>query len=83
VTYSPAGRRLAELILAELERELRVRGRLQRLAVTLLRETQMPAVQIEALVASNVLEAAMLRAPDAITRIGRAIAEGVRRFFED
>jgi N-acetylmuramoyl-L-alanine amidase len=83
VTYSPAGRRLAELILAELEHELRVRGRLQRLAVSLLRETQMPAVQIEALVASNVLEAAMLRAPDAITRIGRAIAEGVRRFFED
>ena len=43
----------------------------------------MPAVQVEALVASNEVEAAMLRAPDAITRIGRAIAEAVRRFFED
>jgi N-acetylmuramoyl-L-alanine amidase len=82
-TYSPAGRHLAELILAELEHDLGVRGRLQRLAVALLRETQMPAVQIEALVASNRVEAAMLRAPDTITRIGRAIAEGVRRFFED
>jgi N-acetylmuramoyl-L-alanine amidase len=82
-TYSPAGRHLAELILGELEHELQVRGRLQRLAATLLRETQMPAVQVEALVAANEVEAAMLRAPDAITRIGRAIAEGVRRFFED
>jgi N-acetylmuramoyl-L-alanine amidase len=82
-TFSPAGRHLAELILDELEQELQMRGRLQRLAVALLRETQMPAVQVEALVASNEVEAAMLRAPDAITRIGRAIAEGVRRFFED
>jgi N-acetylmuramoyl-L-alanine amidase len=82
-TYSPAGRHLAELILGELEHELQVRGRLQRLAAALLRETQMPAVQVEALVAANEVEAEMLRAPDAITRIGRAIAEGVRRFFED
>jgi N-acetylmuramoyl-L-alanine amidase len=82
-TYSPAGRHLAELILAELEHELQMRGRLQRLAVALLRETQMPAVQVEALVASSEIESAMLRAPDTITRVGRAIAEGVRRFFED
>jgi N-acetylmuramoyl-L-alanine amidase len=81
-TYSPAGRHLAELILGELEHELQVRGRLERLAVALLRETQMPAVQVEALVASNETDAAMLRAPDTITRIGRAIGEGVRRFFE-
>jgi N-acetylmuramoyl-L-alanine amidase len=82
-TYSPAGRHLAELILAELEREIRVRGRLQRLTSAILRETEMPAVQIEALVASNDLDAAILRGPDAITRIGRAIAEAVRRFFEE
>jgi len=82
-TYSPAGRHLAELILTELEHELLVRGRLERLAVALLRETQMPAVQVEALVATNEAEAAILRAPDAISRIGRAMAEGVRRFFED
>jgi N-acetylmuramoyl-L-alanine amidase len=82
-TYSPAGRHLAELILDELEHELRRRGRLQRLTAAMLRETQMPAVQVEALVASNETEADLLRAPDATARLGRAIAEGVRRFFED
>lgn len=82
-THSPAGRQLAELILEELEHELRLRGRLQRLTASMLRETRMPAVQVEALAASNEIEAALLRAPDATTRIGRSIAEGVRRFFED
>ena len=82
-THSPAGRHLAELILEELEHELRLRGRMQRLTVSMLRETRMPAVQVEALAASNEIEAALLRAPDATARIGRAIAEGVRRFFED
>jgi len=82
-THSPAGRHLAELILDELEHELRLRGRLQRLTVSMLRETRMPAVQVEALAASNEVEAALLRDPDATTRIGRAIAEAVRRFFED
>ena len=47
-THSPAGRHLAELILEELEHELRVRGRLQRLTVSMLRETRMPAVQVDA-----------------------------------
>ena len=82
-THSPGGRLLAELILDELEHELRLRGRMQRLTVAMLRETRMPAVQVEALAASNEIEAAMLQAPDATARIGRAIAEGVRRFFED
>src|SRR5262249_5484489 len=63
MTHSPAGRHLAELILEELEQELRVRGRLQRLSVALLRETAMPAVQVEALAATNEVEAALLRTP--------------------
>ena len=82
-THSPAGRHLAELILEELEHELRLRGRMQRLTVSMLRETRMPAVQVEALAASHELEAALLQAPGATARIGHAIAEGVRRFFED
>jgi N-acetylmuramoyl-L-alanine amidase len=82
VTHSPAGRYLADLILAELEREVGVRGRLQRLSAAMLRETRMPAVQVEALVASNEAEAALLQAPDAVVGLGRAIGEGVRRFFE-
>ena len=82
-THSPAGRHLAELILEELERELELRGRVQRLTVSMLRETRMPAVQVEALTPANEAEAAALRGPDTTTRVGRAIAEGVRRFFED
>lgn len=82
-THSPAGRHLAELILEELEHELRLRGRIQPLTVSMLRETRMPAVQVEGLGASNDVEAALLRAPGGTTRIGHAIAEGVRRFFED
>src|SRR5206468_5947706 len=59
-TYSPAGRRLAELILEELEREFGRRGRLQRLTVGVLRETRMPAVQIEPLVTVNDVEASLI-----------------------
>jgi N-acetylmuramoyl-L-alanine amidase len=82
VTYSPAGRHLAEMILEELEHERGARGRLQRLSIAMLRETQMPAVQVEALVPTNEAEAALLEAPDVVVGIGRAIGEGVRRFFE-
>jgi N-acetylmuramoyl-L-alanine amidase len=82
VTHSPAGRHLADLILAELEREIGVRGRLQRLSAAMLRETRMPAVQVEALVTSNEAEAALLQAPDVVVGLGRAIGEGVRRYFE-
>jgi N-acetylmuramoyl-L-alanine amidase len=82
-THSPAGQHLAELIREELEHELRLRGRTQRLTIAMLRETRMPAVQVEAFATAHEMEAALLRAPDANTRIGRAIAEGVRRFFED
>jgi N-acetylmuramoyl-L-alanine amidase len=82
VTYSPAGRHLAEMILEELEHERGVRGRLQRLSIAMLRETKMPAVQVEALVPTNEAEAALLQAPDIVVGIGRAIGEGVRRFFE-
>ena len=82
-THSPAGRHLAELILQELEHELQLRGRVQGLTVSMLRETRMPAVQVEALTPANEAQAAALRGPDTTTRVGRAIAEGVRRFFED
>lgn len=82
ITYSPAGRHLAEMILEALERERGVRGRLQRLSIAMLRETRMPAVQVEALVPTNEADAALLQAPDVVVGIGRAIGEGVRRFFE-
>jgi N-acetylmuramoyl-L-alanine amidase len=82
-TYSPAGRHLAELVLEELEREFGVRGRLQRLTVAMLRETRMPAVQIEPLFLTNEREAAVIADPAFGTRVGRAVAIGVRRFFRE
>jgi N-acetylmuramoyl-L-alanine amidase len=80
-TYSPAGRRLAELILEELEREFGRRGRLQRLTVGMLRETRMPAVQIEPLVPANDLEASLIGDDAFAPRVARAVAGGARRFF--
>ena len=80
-TYSPAGRRLAELILEELEREFGRRGRLQRLTVGMLRETRMPAVQVEPLVTTNELEASLIDDEGFAPRVARAVAGGARRFF--
>ncbi len=80
-TYSPAGRRLAELILEELEREFGRRGRLQRLTVGMLRETRMPAVQVEPLAPGTDVEAAIIGDPGFGPRVARAVAGGARRFF--
>jgi N-acetylmuramoyl-L-alanine amidase len=81
ITYSPVGRHLAQLILEELERAMGRRGRLQRLTVGMLRETRMPAVQIEPLVMANGLEADLLRDPAFPDLFAAAVAAGVRRFF--
>lgn len=71
-THSPAGRHLAELILSELDERFGGPGRLERLTAAMLRETRMPAVQIE-LPAGGILSSEGLAA---------AIANGVRRFFD-
>jgi N-acetylmuramoyl-L-alanine amidase len=81
VTHSPAGMLLAQLILEELEGALDRRGRLQRLTGSILRETRMPAVQIEPVFETNEVELAGLGNPATTAAIGRAIAAGVRRFF--
>jgi N-acetylmuramoyl-L-alanine amidase len=80
-THSPAGMRLAGLLLQELEREFARGGRLQRLAPSMLRETRMTAVQIEPLFRTNEREAAMIVDPAFAERVGRAVAVGVRRYF--
>lgn len=82
-THSPAGMLLAQLILEELEAALGARGRLQRLAVSMLRETRMPAVQVEPAFITNEREAAQIEDPVFAERVGRAVAAGVRRFFAD
>ena len=70
MTHSPAGKRLAELVLEELERELGCPGTLEGLTDAILRETRMPAVQIEP----------HAQGADA-ARAGRAVAVALSRFF--
>lgn len=82
-THSPAGMLLAQLILEELEAALGTRGRLQRLTVSMLRETRMPAVQVEPAFVTNEREAALIVDPAFAERVGRAVADGVKRFFAD
>lgn len=80
-THSPAGMLLAQFILEELERELDTRGRLQRLTGAMLRETRMPAVQIEPAFLTNESEAGAITDPAWARSVAGAIAAGVRRFF--
>ena len=80
-THSPAGRHLAEVILDELEHELRLRGRLQRLTVSMLRETQDACSAGRA--SATETGPGRHATGEATPRASRAIAEGVRRFFED
>lgn len=82
-SHSPAGQHLAELILQELEAELALTGRIERLTTAMLRETRMPAVQVEPLHLTNDRERYMLAEPGAAARVGRAVAAGTRRWFRD
>jgi N-acetylmuramoyl-L-alanine amidase len=80
-THSPAGLVLAQLILEELEAELEIPGRLRPLTIAPLRETRMPAVQVEAVTGTSERDAAILADPELPARVGRAVAAGVRRYF--
>jgi N-acetylmuramoyl-L-alanine amidase len=70
-THSPAGKRLAELVLEELDRGPGSPGRLERLTDAILRDTRMPAVLIQpgATTAADV------------PRVALAVADALRRFF--
>lgn len=80
-THSPSGLILAQLILEELEAELGLSGRLRPLTIAPLRETRMPAVQVEPLNGSGETEQKLLSDPDLPLRVARAVAAGVGRFF--
>jgi N-acetylmuramoyl-L-alanine amidase len=67
--------------LEELEAELGFPGKLRALTIAPLRETRMPAVQVEPLTGTGELEKKMLRDPDLPSRVARAVAAGVGRFF--
>ena len=78
---SPMGERLARLILEQLEAELGRQGRLERLTATMLRETRMPAVQVEPVFLTNPEEERLLLDPAFAGRVAGAIAAGVAAFF--
>ena len=80
-THSPSGLVLAQLILEELEAEFGLPGKVRPLTIAPLRETRMPAVQVEPLTGTGEREAQILHDPDLPTRVARAVAAGVRRFF--
>jgi N-acetylmuramoyl-L-alanine amidase len=80
-THSPSGLVLAQLILEELEAELGLAGRLRPLTIAPLRETRMPAVQVEPLTGMGEQEQKMLSDPDLPSRVARAVAAGVGRYF--
>jgi N-acetylmuramoyl-L-alanine amidase len=80
-THSPSGLVLAQLILEELEAELGLSGRVRPLTIAPLRETRMPAVQVEPFTGTGQHEEELLRDPDIPMRVARAVAVGVGRFF--
>src|SRR5581483_6217747 len=73
-THSPAGRLLAELILEELTTRLGLTdGRTHPLAVAILRETRMPAVQVEPCFLTNPREERLVADPASRGRLAAAI----------
>ncbi len=80
-THSPMGMHLASLILEELSRELGVAGTCERLSASMLRETRMPAVQVEPAFITNETEERKLADPLFAGKVAKAIAAGVARFF--
>ena len=79
---SPAGQRLAELLLEELTSKLGLKdGRAHPKALPLLRETRMPAVHVEPCFITNPREEALLRGIEFPAAVARALADGMERFF--
>ena len=82
VTFSPAGQRLADLIQDELTTRLGLKdGRTHRMSITILRETRMPAVQVEPCFVTNPREERLLREEAFRRDLAIAIAHGIERFF--
>ena len=82
MTFSPAGQRLADLIQDELTTRLGLKdGRTHRMSITILRETRMPAVQVEPCFVTNPREERLLREEAFRRDLAIAIAHGIERFF--
>jgi N-acetylmuramoyl-L-alanine amidase len=81
-TGSPAGQRLAELIQEELIGRVGLMdGRVHPMTITILRETRMPAVQVEPCFITNAKEEQLLGENSFRCTVADAMAEGLERFF--
>jgi N-acetylmuramoyl-L-alanine amidase len=81
-TYSPAGRELAERVQDELTSRIGlVDGRTHRLTISLLRETRMPAVQVQPAFLTHPEDERLLIDEGGRRRVAEAIADGVAAFF--
>jgi N-acetylmuramoyl-L-alanine amidase len=79
---SQAGQSLADSIQSALIARLGLKdGRTHPKALPLLRETQMPAVQVEPCFITNPREEALLRQPSFHAEVAVAIADGIEGFF--
>ena len=81
-TSSPAGQLLAELIQEELITRVGLMdGRVHPMSITILRETQMPAVQVEPCFITNPKEERLLQEEAFRADVAVAMTEGLERFF--
>jgi N-acetylmuramoyl-L-alanine amidase len=81
-TSSPAGQELAEAIQEELTSRIGLTdGRTHSMSITILRETRMPAVQVEPCFVSNPREERLLAEEPFRRDVAIAMARGVERFF--
>jgi N-acetylmuramoyl-L-alanine amidase len=79
---SQAGQSLADSIQTELIARLGLKdGRTHPKALPLLRETQMPAVEVEPCFITNPREEGLLRQPSFRAEVASAIADGIEGFF--
>ncbi len=82
VSTSPAGQRLAEHILEELTARMGLMDcRTHAMSLAILRETRMPAVQVEPCFITNPREEALLREDAFVRDAAGAIAIGIERFL--
>jgi N-acetylmuramoyl-L-alanine amidase len=82
-TYSPAGQRLAECVQDALTSRIGlVDGRTHRLTISLLRETRMPAVQVQPGFLTHPDEEQLFVKGASRRRVAAAIADGIATFFE-
>lgn len=80
--FSQAGRRLAELVQGELTTRLSLKdGRTHPMALPLLRETQMPAVQVEPCFITNMREESLMAQEPFRKELARVLADAIERFF--